>query len=265
MFLKDDGTLDVATTPCDPSPSPEPLSESSFLPWHATVVTLFPELFPGPLDSSLTGRGLAAASWKLSTIHIRDYATDKHRTVDDTCFGGGAGMVLKPDVVDAALHAAVAMDERPRPLIYLTPRGKPLDQQDVRRLSLSGPGVIVLCGRYEGVDQRVIDAWQMEEVSIGDYILTGGEIAAFPLLDSCVRLLPGIVGKKESLENESFELGLLEYPQYTKPQNWDNKIVPDVLLSGDHQKIAAWRQFEAEKITQVRRPDLWQQYRDNSK
>lgn len=229
-------------------------------PWHATVVTLFPEVFPGVLSYSLTGKALSNSLWRLTTVQIRDFAVDKHHTVDDTCFGGGAGMVLKPDVVHEALKAAKTLDNRSRKMIFLTPRGKSLDQADVRRFSSTCDGLIVLCGRYEGVDQRVIDHWEMEEVSVGDYVLTGGEIAAFPLLDSCVRLLPGVVGKEESLQNESFELGLLEYSQYTKPQNWNNKIVPDVLLSGDHKKIAAWRQNEAEKITQMRRPDLWQKY-----
>ena len=227
--------------------------------WHATVVTLFPGLFPGPLGVSVTGKALARADWDLTTVDIRDFSCDKHRTVDDTCFGGGAGMVLKPDVVYNAMQAAIALDDRPRPLIYLTPRGKPLVQDHVRRYA-QGPGVVLLCGRFEGVDQRVVDALEMEEVSIGDYVLTGGEIAAFPFLDGCIRLQPGVVGKQESLQNESFELGILEYPQYTKPQVWNNKIVPDVLLSGDHQKIAAWRMKQAEEITEMRRPDLWVKY-----
>ena len=172
---------------------------------------------------------------------------------------GGAGMVFKPDVIYDALQSALLLDSRPRPLIYLSPRGKPLCQADVRTYA-QAPGVILLCGRFEGVDQRVIDTLEMTEVSIGDYILTGGEIAAFPFLDACIRLQAGVVGKQESLENESFELGILEHPQYTKPQVWQNKIVPEVLLSGDHQKIAAWRMSEAEKITQLRRPDLWESY-----
>lgn len=227
--------------------------------WHTTIVTLFPELFPGALDSSITGKAFQNGLWSLSTVQIRDFALDKHNTVDDTCYGGGAGMVLKPDVVDGALHKAVSLDDRPRPVVYLTPRGRPLCQEDVKKYATT-PGVILLCGRYEGIDQRVIEQWNMDEVSIGDYVLTGGEIAAFPFLDACIRLLPGVVGKEESLENESFELDLLEHPQYTRPNDWNNRIVPEILLSGDHKKIAAWRLNEAETITQIRRPDLWQRY-----
>jgi tRNA (guanine37-N1)-methyltransferase len=233
-------------------------------PWAATVLTLFPEMFPGPLGYSLSGKALKEGLWALDVVQIRDFATDKHRSVDDTCFGGGAGMVMRPDVVNAALeHAMPCHTPEDRSLIYLTPRGKPLDQSMVRRFALSA-GVILLSGRYEGIDHRVIEHWQgqgaLEEVSIGDYILSGGEIAALTLLDACIRLLPGVIGKEESAANESFELGLLEYPQYTRPQVWKNKIVPDVLLSGDHQKIAAWRQKEATRITQIRRPDLWVRY-----
>jgi tRNA (guanine37-N1)-methyltransferase len=227
--------------------------------FHATVVTLFPELFPGGLGHSLTGKALADQKWVLDTVAIREYAPDKHRTVDDTPYGGGAGMVMKPDVVEDALEAAEGRGPSGRRKIYLTPRGTPLTQSLVREYATS-PGLILLCGRYEGIDQRVIDAWQMEEVSIGDYVLTGGELPAQILLDAVVRLLPAVLGNQESLENESFELGILEYSQYTKPQNWKNKIVPDVLLSGDHQKIAAWRQEEAERITRERRPDLWQAF-----
>ncbi len=234
-------------------------------PWSATVLTLFPEMFPGPLGHSLSGKALEEGLWSLDPVQIRDFATDKHRSVDDTCFGGGAGMVLRPNVVDAALEQVKLREgsEGNRPLLYLTPRGKPLDQAMVRRYALESPGVILLCGRYEGIDHRVMEHWEeqgMEEVSIGDYVLSGGEIAALTLLDACIRLLPGVIGKEESLANESFELGLLEYPQYTRPQVWKNKIVPEVLLSGDHQKIAAWRQKEAERITQIRRPDLWVRY-----
>jgi tRNA (guanine37-N1)-methyltransferase len=234
-------------------------------PWAATVLTLFPEMFPGPLGHSLAGRALEEGLWSLDAVQIRDFATDKHHSVDDTCFGGGAGMVLRPNVVDAALEHVTLRKEAPinRQLIYLTPRGKPLDQSMVRRYALESPGVILLCGRYEGVDHRVIEHWEeqgMEEVSVGDYVLSGGEIAAFTLLDACIRLLPGVIGKEESLASESFELGLLEYPQYTRPQVWKDKIVPEVLLSGDHQKIAAWRKKEAGRITQIRRPDLWVRY-----
>ena len=232
------------------------------LPWKATILTLFPEMFPGPLAHSLVGRALEDKIWALSTINIRDYATDKHRTVDDTCFGGGAGMVLRSDIIDAALRAVDTSVKTQ--FIYLTPRGKPLTQKIVKRLTHDTSQLAILCGRYEGVDDRVIESWTeshgLEEISVGDYVLTGGEIPAFTLLDACVRLLPGVIGKQESLDNESFELELLEHPQYTRPQTWNNKIVPDVLLSGDHKRIAAWRQNEAEKITQVRRPDLWAVY-----
>ncbi len=228
--------------------------------WHATVVTLFPEMFPGGLGHSLPGRALEDKKWLLDSVQIRDFAPDKHRTVDDTPYGGGAGMVLKPDVIHRALESAKGLGNPDRPMIYLTPRGKPLTQKMVRHFGLNTPGVVLLCGRYEGVDHRVVEHWDLEEISIGDYVLSGGELPAQVLLDACVRLIPGVIGKEESLINESFELGILEYPQYTKPQCWQNKIVPDVLLSGDHQKIAKWRQEEAEKITRIRRPDLWQAY-----
>lgn len=228
--------------------------------WHATVVTLFPEMFPGGLGYSLLGRALEDKKWALDCVQIRDFALDRHQTVDDTPTGGGAGMVLKPDVVHSALEEAWKRGSSCRRMVYLTPRGKPLTQQMVKTYAAETDGLIVLCGRYEGVDQRVVEHWQMDEVSIGDYVLTGGEIAAQVLIEASVRLLPGVIGKQESLLSESFELGILEYPQYTKPQSWNNKIVPDVLLSGDHQKIAKWRHEEAEKITQERRPDLWQAY-----
>lgn len=231
--------------------------------WHATVITLFPEMFPGVLQHSLTGRALEEGKWDLDCVQIRDFAYDKHKTVDDTPYGGGAGMVLKPDVVHEALSHATTLSSEKRPMIYLTPRGKPLTQQTVRRLALEEQGVVLLSGRYEGVDQRVIDHWELEEISIGDYILTGGELPAQVLLDACVRLIPGVIGKEESLIHESFEVGILEHPQYTKPRDWQNKIVPDVLLSGDHQKIAKWRQEEAETITKIRRPDLWEAYMDH--
>ncbi|MBW8310224.1 MAG: tRNA (guanosine(37)-N1)-methyltransferase TrmD [Candidatus Paracaedibacteraceae bacterium] len=228
--------------------------------FHATVVTLFPEMFPGGLNHSLTGKALTEGKWILDAVQIRDYAEDKHRTVDDTPYGGGAGMVMKPDVVHRALKAAISKSTSERRMVYLTPRGRPLNQSMVREYAANDGGLILLCGRYEGVDHRVIEQWQMDEVSIGDYVLTGGELPAQILLDAVVRLLPDVLGNKESLENESFELGILEYPQYTKPQNWKNKIVPGVLLSGDHQKIANWRQEEAERITRERRPDLWQAF-----
>jgi tRNA (guanine37-N1)-methyltransferase len=234
-------------------------------PWQATVLTLFPEMFPGPLAFSLAGKALQEGLWSLDVVQIRDFATDKHRSVDDTCFGGGAGMVLRPDVVNDAIEHVMEREtaHRSRRLIYLTPRGKPLDQEMVRDFAAS-PGLILLNGRYEGIDHRVIEFWQekskLEEVSIGDYILSGGEIAALTLLDACIRLLPGVIGKEESSANESFELGLLEYPQYTRPQVWENKAVPEILVSGDHKKIAAWRLEQAKQITQIRRPDLWVRY-----
>lgn len=227
--------------------------------FHATIVTLFPEMFPGSLGGSLTGRALEDHKWRLDTVQIRDHAQDKHLTVDDTPYGGGAGMVMKPDVVDRALAAAKDMGSPNRKMIYLTPRGKPFCQAMAHDYA-NTDGLILLCGRYEGVDHRVVEEWEMDEVSIGDYVLTGGELPAQILLDATVRLLPDVLGNKKSLENESFELGILEYPQYTKPQNWKNKIVPGVLLSGDHQKIAEWRQEEAERITRERRPDLWQAF-----
>jgi tRNA (guanine37-N1)-methyltransferase len=236
--------------------------------WRATVLTLFPEMFPGPLEHSLAGRALKEKLWSLATIDIRDFAGDKHQTVDDTCVGGGAGMVLKADIVDAALSYAYDQYPLEKPaIIYLTPRGEPLRQPRVHSLINYNPsGCILLCGRYEGIDDRVIEKWREEkgliEISIGDYILSGGEIAALTLVDACVRLLPGVVNKRESLESESFELDLLEFPQYTKPQNWQGKSVPEVLLSGDHKKIAAWRHDQAEKITRERRPDLWEMYQN---
>ena len=220
--------------------------------WRATVLTLFPEMFPGPLGASLAGRALAAGRWSLEASDIRDHATGKHRSVDDTPFGGGAGMVLRPDVVDAAIAAQA--DERP--LVYLSARGRRLLQDDVRRWA-AGPGLLLLCGRYEGVDQRVIEARGAEEISIGDYVLSGGELAAMVLLDACVRLLPGVMGAAESAEEESFSAGLLEYPHYTRPAEWQGRAVPEVLLSGNHAAIAAWRRAQAEAITRERRPDLW--------
>jgi tRNA (guanine37-N1)-methyltransferase len=223
------------------------------------VFTLFPELFPGPLSASLVGKGLANGIWRLEAINIREYALDKHRSVDDTAFGGGPGMVFRPDVLDRALRANYP--EKPEALIYLSPRGKPLQQKHVKELAkLTEIGL--LCGRFEGVDQRVLDAWDIEEVSIGDFVLSGGEIPAMVLIDACVRLLPEVLGCEESLVEESFSSGLLEYPQYTRPQEWDGREVPEVLRSGHHEKIKAWRQAMAEKITQERRPDLWQAYLD---
>jgi tRNA (guanine37-N1)-methyltransferase len=219
--------------------------------WRASVLTLFPEMFPGPLGHSLAGRALAGKLWSLQAVNIRDFARDRHRTVDDTPFGGGAGMVMRPDVVDAAV-AAVA-DERP--LICLTPRGRRFTQADAQALA-AAPGVILLCGRYEGTDQRVIEARGMDEISMGDFVLSGGEPAAIAVLDSIVRLLPGVMGAAASSEEESFAAGLLEYPHYTRPAEWQGRPVPAVLLSGDHAAIAAWRRAEAERITNERRPDL---------
>jgi len=220
--------------------------------WRASVLTLFPEMFPGPLGCSLAGRALERGIWSLAAVDIRAFAADKHRTVDDTPFGGGAGMVMRPDVLDAAL-ASVA-DERP--MLVMTPRGRPLTQAVARRLA-DGPGVALLCGRYEGIDERVIAARGLEEISIGDYVLSGGEPAALVLLDACVRLLPGVMGAAASAEEESFAAGLLEYPHYTRPAEWRGHRVPEVLLSGHHAEVAAWRRREAERITRERRPDLW--------
>lgn len=227
--------------------------------WTATVLTIFPSMFPGPLGASLAGRAREQGIWTLNAVDIRDFATDKHQTVDDQPFGGGAGMVMRPDIVDAALAAAFANAAPGTPALYLTPRGRVLDQARVKTLA-SGPGVIVLCGRFEGVDQRAIEARGLEEVSIGDFVLSGGEPAALVLLDACVRLLPGVMGAEDSLAEESFESGLLEYPHYTRPQTWCGRAVPDVLLSGHHANIAAWRRAQAEAITRERRPDLWARY-----
>ena len=226
-------------------------------PWTAKIVTLFPEMFPGPLGASLAGKALAAGLWRLETIDLRGFATDKHRTVDDTPFGGGPGMVMRPDVIDSALAAAGGEGHA---VIYLSPRGKLLDQKRVRELA-SLPGITLLCGRYEGVDQRVIDQRGLEEISIGDYVLSGGEPAALVLIDACVRLLPGVMGAAEGLQEESFEQGLLEYPHYTRPADWCGRAVPEVLLSGHHEKIRAWRLAQAERVTAERRPDLWRSYR----
>ena len=224
--------------------------------WHATVLTLFPEVFPGPLGASLAGRGLREGLWRFDALDMRPFGLGRHRSVDDTPFGGGAGMVLRPDVVDAACAAALA--EAPgRPLVALTPRGKPLTQGAVRDLA-AGPGVVLLCGRYEGVDQRVVEARGMREISIGDYVLSGGETAAMVLLDACVRLLPGVMGAAESAAEESFAADdLLEYPHYTRPAEWNGLRVPEVLLSGHHAEVARWRRAEAERATRERRPDLW--------
>jgi len=223
--------------------------------WTAKVLTLFPEMFPGPLGCSLDGKALEDGLWALEAINIRDFATDRHHTVDDAPFGGGAGMVMRPDVVDAALSGV----EPVGPVLYLTPRGTPLAQARVHELA-DGPGVTLLCGRYEGVDQRVLEKHGIEEISLGDFVLSGGEVAAIALIDACVRLLPGVVGSETSLGEESFESGLLEYPQYTRPADWDGRPVPDVLLSGHHERIRDWRRAESERVTRERRPYLWQRY-----
>jgi tRNA (guanine37-N1)-methyltransferase len=225
--------------------------------WRATVLTLFPGIFPGPLGISLAGRALAAGIWALEARDIRNAATDKHRSVDDTPAGGGPGMVLRADVLAAAIDAADATPDRPR--LVMSPRGRPLTQSRIAELA-SGPGPLVICGRFEGIDQRVIEARGLEEVSIGDYVLSGGEIAAMALIDACVRLLPGVMGKLESGTEESFSAGLLEYPQYTRPQSFEGQPIPEILLSGDHARVAAWRRAEAEALTRNRRPDLWQAY-----
>ncbi|TVR98953.1 MAG: tRNA (guanosine(37)-N1)-methyltransferase TrmD [Rhodospirillales bacterium] len=227
-------------------------------PWTARVLTLFPEMFPGPLAHSLAGQALQRGDWRLETVDIRAFAGDKHRSVDDTPFGGGPGMVMRPDVVDAALAAAAGTEPR-LPLIHLTPRGRPLDQERVRALA-AGPGLSVLCGRYEGIDERVLEVWQPLELSLGDFVLSGGEPAALVLIDACVRLLPGVLGEPASLAVESFERGLLEHPQYTRPRVWCGRAVPEVLASGHHGRVEAWRLAEAERITRERRPDLWVRY-----
>jgi tRNA (guanine37-N1)-methyltransferase len=225
--------------------------------WRATVLTIFPEMFPGPLGASLAGKASAKGLWSLGAVDIRDYATDKHRSVDDTPAGGGPGMVMRADVIARAIDA-VAVDDRPR--LLMSPRGRLLTQARIRELAC-GPGLLVLCGRFEGVDERVISGRGLEEISIGDYVLSGGEVAAMALIDACVRLIPGVMGKEASSAEESFSDGLLEYPQFTRPQEWEGRPIPEVLISGDHGKVAAWRRKEAESLTEARRPDLWTSYR----
>ena len=221
----------------------------------ATILTLYPEMFPGPLGLSLAGRALGEGRWSLDARNIRDFATDKHSTVDGTPAGGGAGMVLRPDILAAAIDSVPAG----RPLLAMTPRGAPLTQARVRRLA-EGPGVTILCGRFEGFDERIFAAREIEEVSIGDYILSGGEMGALVLLDACIRLLPGVMGAAHSGVDESFETGLLEYPQYTRPYEWEGRTIPEVLRSGDHARILAWRKSMAETETRLRRPDLWERH-----
>ena len=222
--------------------------------FSAHIITLFPELFPGPLGASVIGRGMADGLWSLSTTQLRDFATDRHRTVDDTPSGGGAGMVLKPDILSRAIDA-VSPEGDPRPRILMSPRGTPLTQAKVRELA-AGPGAVIVCGRFEGVDQRVIEARGLQEISIGDYVLAGGEVAAMVLLEAVVRLIPGVLGAAESHADESFENGLLEYPQYTRPQSWEGHDIPAVLTSGDHGKVDQWRRAQSEALTRARRPDL---------
>lgn len=221
----------------------------------ATILTLYPEIFPGPLGMSLAGRALREGKYTLDTVQIRDFATDKHRSVDDTPAGGGAGMVLRADVLAAAIDSVADG----RPILAMTPRGRPLTQPRVRELA-AGPGAIILCGRFEGFDERVFEARDIEPVSIGDYILSGGEMGALVLLDACIRLIPGVMGAASSGVDESFESGLLEYPHYTRPQIWEGRTIPEVLRSGDHAKIDAWRRAQAESDTRLRRPDLWERH-----
>ena len=223
--------------------------------WRASILTIFPEMFPGPLSASLAGKALAAGLWTLDAVDIRAHATDKHRSVDDTPAGGGPGMVMRPDVLARAVDAAAPAGD-PRPRLVMSPRGVLLTQARVAALA-NGSGAVILCGRFEGIDERLIEGRGFEELSIGDYVLSGGEIAAFVLLDACVRLLPGVMGKEASGLEESFSQGLLEYPQYTRPQVWEGRSIPAVLTGGDHAKVAAWRRAEAERLTRARRPDLW--------
>ena len=225
----------------------------------ARIFTLYPEFFPGPLGKGLYGKALAEKIWKLETVNIRDYTIDKHKTVDDTTYGGGSGMLIKPDVLANSLDKNLSSKEK---IIYLSPKGKLFNQELAKELSREKI-INLICGHFEGIDQRVIEARNIEEVSIGDFVLSGGESAAFVMLDAIIRLLPGVLGNEKSVEEESFENGLLEYPQYTKPQIWEEKTVPDVLLSGDHAKIKDWRLSQSEAITRDRRPDLWQKYKKN--
>ena len=235
------------STPSNPTDAPRP-------PWRASVLTLFPEMFPGPLGLSLSGQALTSGLWQLAATNIRDFGLGRHAQVDDTPAGGGAGMVMRADVLGAAIdHARAHAPDLPS--IYLSPRGERLTQRLTRELS-DGPGVLLLAGRFEGVDERVIEGRKLREISIGDYVLSGGELAAMVLIDACVRLLPGVIGATESLSEESFEKALLEYPQFTRPREWEGRTIPEVLLSGDHKRIAAWRRAEAERITRARRPDL---------
>ncbi|WP_425411179.1 tRNA (guanosine(37)-N1)-methyltransferase TrmD [Hyphococcus sp.] len=224
--------------------------------WQATVLTLYPELFPGPLDASILGRGAAEGYWALDTINIRDFSDNKYGSVDDTPAGGGAGLVMRADILGAAIDSAPRND---RPIVCLSPRGAPLTQARARTLS-EGAGLIALCGRFEGIDERIFETRDIEEVSIGDFVLAGGEIAAMALIEACVRLIPGVLGSASSLGEESFDGGLLEYPQYTRPREFEGRAIPEVLLSGDHKKIAAWRREKRREITRTRRPDLLERF-----
>jgi tRNA (guanine37-N1)-methyltransferase len=225
--------------------------------WRATVLTIFPEMFPGPLGTSLAGKASAKSLWSLAAVDIRDFAVDRHRMVDDTPAGGGPGMIMKADVLGRAIDAT-ALDDRPR--LLMSPRGAPLTQARVRELA-QGAGLVAVCGRFEGVDERVIAGRGLIEMSVGDYVLSGGELAAMVLIDACVRLIPGVMGKEASGTEESFSSHLIEYPQFTRPQMWEGRAIPDVLTSGDHGKVDAWRRREAERLTRERRPDLWEAYR----
>lgn len=228
--------------------------------WQAIVLTLFPEMFPGPLGLSLAGKALSEGKWALRTMDIRGFATDRHGSVDDTPAGGGAGMIMRADIAAAAIDAAREDASHDAPVIYLSPRGVPLTQKEAQGLA-DGPGAVLLCGRFEGVDQRVLEARNVKEISIGDYVLSGGELAAQVLIDACVRLLPGVTGNETSLAEESFASGLLEYPHYTRPREWEGHAIPEILLSGNHEKIAGWRRAQAQALTKARRPDLWAKYR----
>ena len=224
----------------------------------ATILTLYPEMFPGPLGVSLAGKALERGDWSCETVQIRDFATDKHRTVDDTPAGGGAGMVLKADVLGRAIESV----GEGRPVLAMTPRGKPINQERIREIA-AGPGVAIICGRFEGFDERLFEHYpQIEQVSLADIVLSGGEPAALAILDACIRLLPGVMGAPDSGVEESYENGLIEYPQYTRPQEWEGRTIPEVLRSGDHAKIAAWRKARSEDDTRLRRPDLWERYSD---
>lgn len=227
--------------------------------WRATVLTLFPDLFPGPLDASILGRARGEGLWDLETVDIRDFSDNPYRSVDDTPAGGGAGLVMRADILAAAIDSVPRND---RPLISLSPKGRPLDQARVRALA-SGPGAVLIAGRFEGIDERLFEARQIEEISLGDFVLAGGEVAAMALIEACVRLLPGVLGSAFSLAEESFETGLLEYPQYTRPKVFEGIEIPPVLVSGDHRKVAAWRREKAEELTRTRRPDLWKRFCEN--